>query len=419
MEEISNDTSTGVTYITTAPTVRFTLDSSDRPRQWKVWAGEKEGLPGIWTSDGRVNVGPEDDFKMRTPTFKKATEKNIGKANYITAQDQAFKMVEMEVGKKERANYFSSIEDAVRLKKWLPMLCPAGMKWTDYKGKVLFPGLVSNKLDGARCNIMLVDGVITAFTRTGKQWHNFKHLVEDEHIVALFALYPDIILDGEAYNHEYKDNFEGLISIFKKETPTEEEREFSALNSKYHIYDIYIGDSKKASAVDRQRLLLALFATLLKDSTACVCELSTLVFSNEEYDVFHTTAMDEGYEGTIFREAVAPYDVDKRSKKLLKRKDIYDCEFIVTGIVEMEGNMAGSVNIDLGTASGGGDELAGLNTTAIQNAGMARGWDDDKCRELLRDQDIRVNTVATIEHFGVTNKGKLRFAKIKAFRDYE
>ena len=106
-------------------------------------------------------------------------------------------------------------------------------------------------------------------------------------------------------------------------------------------------------------------------------------------------------------------------KKLLKRKDIYDCEFIVTGIVEMEGNMAGSVNIDLGTASGGGDELAGLNTTAIQNAGMARGWDDDKCRELLRDQDIRVNTVATIEHFGVTNKGKLRFAKIKAFRDYE
>jgi ATP-dependent DNA ligase len=325
----------------------------------------------------------------------------------------------MEVGKKERSNYFSTIEAATTNKMWLPMLCPAGMKWDEYREKVKFPGLVSNKLDGARCNIMLIDGEIKAFTRKGKLWTNFDHLVKDEGIKALFKEYPDIILDGEAYNHDYRDRFEDLMSIFKKQTPTQEQREFSAANSKYHIYDIYIKGIPDTPAINRQRALIGVFNKFLKGSTNCVYEKSVLVTSNEEYDKFHTLAMDCGYEGSIFRVARAPYDVDKRSKSLLKRKDTFDCEFIVTDIVEMEGHIAGSVVIDLSSATGDGSSLTGLDISATQSAGMAKGWDDDKCRELLLNAKDHIGTIATIEHFGVTKHGKLRFPKIKAFRNYE
>ena len=59
------------------------------------------------------------------------------------------------------------------------------------------------KLDGVRCVIKLGDNnEVQAFSRTGKPWLNIAHITNSLHY--FFTQHPDIILDGELYNHDLR-----------------------------------------------------------------------------------------------------------------------------------------------------------------------------------------------------------------------
>ena len=74
------------------------------------------------------------------------------------------------------------------------------------------------KLDGVRC-LFTKDG---AFSRTGKQFMNVRHI--EESLKDYFEQNPAMVLDGELYNHDLKDDFEKIISLVRKQKPTDEER---------------------------------------------------------------------------------------------------------------------------------------------------------------------------------------------------
>jgi len=404
--------------------IRYTTDSKGRVRQWHCWAGQKDGVNGIFYTDGLVNMSEKDDFKLKEPTFKEAKEKNVGKTNYLSPKAQAIKMVEQEVGKKDRKNYFKTIQEAKDNKLWLPMLCPAGMVWSEYKTKphVVFPVLASNKLDGARCNILIHKGAIHLQTRSGKQWLNFEHLRKDPAIVEFMKDYPNIILDGEVYNHEYKDSFEELMSVFRKTKPTDADRETSERVARYHIYDVYDKNNPDLNAFQRQQLLLGIIEEYFQECKYIVPEFSKVVKTEEEFDTFHEEALAEGYEGTILRIIDGPYDVDKRSKNLLKRKEKFDAEFRITDIVEGKGTnkgIASTIYIDLGENAGMNANHKASLVACVQDAGMAKGWNHEKCKDLLDNRDKYIGKMATIEYFEITAHGKLRFPKFKTVRDYE
>ena len=100
-----------------------------------------------------------------------------------------------------------------------PMLAyPVSSKPINYDDKVF----IQPKLDGVRCVIQYNAGVVTAYSRTGKEWKNIDHILFN--LKPWFALNPNVILDGELYNHDYKDNFEQIISMVRKTKPTDEAR---------------------------------------------------------------------------------------------------------------------------------------------------------------------------------------------------
>jgi len=403
---------------------RYTVDSKGRVRQWQCWSGEKEGKPGIFYTDGLVTG------KMKDPIFKEAKEKNIGKANYISPEAQSLLMVAQEVGKKERSNYFVTPELARENKLWLPMLCPSGMKWKDYAGtnKVSYPAFATPKLDGARCNMFLKDGKVYSQTRTGKQWLNNAHI--ERALEPFFKANPDIILDGELYNHDFRDNFEDLMSIIKKQKPTEGQRRFAEENVEYHLYDIIDRRVPSELACDRVSVLSNTFdenpkfhpfESNLVGLRGITPVESEEVFNEKEFDDFHASCLEQGYEGSILR-LNQEYKVDGRAKQLLKRKELFDAEFKIIDVIEGEGTnkgIAAKIIIDNTTVSGMNTEHLKLMTTKSQDAGMAKGWDHDKCRELLENKNDVIGMMATIEYFEVTSHGVLRFPKFKAIRDYD
>ena len=53
-----------------------------------------------------------------------------------------------------------------------------------------------------------------------------------------FEFHDDVILDGELYNHDLRDNFEKIISLVRKTKPTDEDRQEASEMTQFHCYDI-------------------------------------------------------------------------------------------------------------------------------------------------------------------------------------
>ena len=77
-----------------------------------------------------------------------------------------------------------------------------------------WPLYVQPKLDGVRCVIQYDAGKVTAYSRTGKEWKNIDHVLLN--LYKFFDKHPNVILDGELYNHDLKDDFEQIISMVRR-----------------------------------------------------------------------------------------------------------------------------------------------------------------------------------------------------------
>ena len=95
---------------------------------------------------------------------------------------------------------------------------------------------IQPKLDGVRCVIQLDNNnKVVAHSRTGKQFFNIAHI--EESLQDFFAHSPDIVLDGELYNHDLRDDFEKIISLVRKQKPTSDDRLQAKKLIQFHCYD--------------------------------------------------------------------------------------------------------------------------------------------------------------------------------------
>ena len=166
---------------------------------------------------------------------------------------------------------------------------PVSAKPIDYSK----PVFIQPKLDGVRCLIQCDSGQITAYSRTGKVWKNIDHILFN--LKPFFHFNPNVVLDGELYNHDFKDDFESIISMVRKTKPTDEDRLISAENVQFHCYDIIHPSDIDFS--DRN-----LFIKHCLPESYCVKHLTTYkVESDVTAKTIHTQNLAAGYEGSIIR----------------------------------------------------------------------------------------------------------------------
>lgn len=188
------------------------------------------------------------------------------------------------------------------------------------------------KLDGIRC-IMTVDGM---FTRQGQPITAVPHL----HNAArpLFDECPDLVLDGELYNHDLREDFGAISSIVRKKTVSAEQLQLAENVMQYHIYDIV--DPSQPFSVRTKRL-----SDLLNEANLAISWLVKVATLRLDYpadaDIFYGEACAAGYEGGMYR-LDAPYELGRRSKSLLKRKEFLTKEFRVLAVEPGVGNWAGA-----------------------------------------------------------------------------
>jgi len=293
-----------------------------------------------------------------------------------------------------------------------PMLAyPVSDKPIDYNNTVF----MQPKLDGVRCLIQyenrplknvddlsgqLTENVVVAYSRTGKEWKNIDHILQE--LAPFFAQYPDVILDGELYNHDLKNDFETIISLVRRQKPDDIDMLESRDLVQFHCYDIV---NESLTFEERNY-----FIQKHVKQSYCVKHVETqLVTSERSSKNVHDANLIAGYEGSILR-LNTEYQC-KRSHSLRKFKDFHDAEATIIGFVEGKGKRKGTLGkflmrdadgVEFGCPPGKGYNYKSLKALLFR----AQWYVDHKA-------------TATFTYFERTKANSYRHPLFKCIRDYE
>lgn len=306
----------------TTPVI-YKLDSKGKTRRWQGFAENN-----TWYSESGLIDGKQ---VTSTPKIVKAT--NVGRANERSETDQAIFEVNAEMDKKLERGYFIDIGAIGKFEKFKPMLAN---DYTKLKKPVEFPVYSQPKLDGIRC--VFKDGKL--WSRAGKEIVSCPHIADS--LAFLYKVDPSVIIDGELYNHELKNNFNEITSIVRKTKPDEDDFVKSKEMIQYHIYDMYSSEVQDAKFIDRFGYIGHILTDDELDNVDYIIGVNTdLINGQEQLDKIYSSYLENGYEGQIVR--LNELYENKRSKYLLKRKEFLTDEFEVLSVEEGLGNWGGAI----------------------------------------------------------------------------
>ena len=261
------------------------------------------------------------------------------------------------------------------------------------------------KLDGVRCLIQYepMRNRIVAYSRTGKEWKNIDHILEE--LKPFFERYPNVILDGELYNHELKNDFEKIISLVRKTKPTAEDRVESSDMVQFHCYDIV---NEAWTFRDRNLFINEHFSYYGKQNCNSVVDVDTrVVYNTEEVEAKHEDFLELGYEGSILRKN-EPYEC-KRSWTLMKVKDFHDAEATIIGYEEGQGKREGTLGKFMMTDDNGKEF----------GCPPGKGYTYKDMKDMLDNIGDYMGQTATFTYFERTKAGSYRHPLFKGLRNYE
>jgi DNA ligase-1 len=352
--------------------VLYKKTSTGAIQKWQIDAGATiDGRGFIITHFGQV------DGKIQTTTDFIEEGKNIGRSNETTPAQQAEAEAQAKWEKQLKKGYVKSIDAA---KKGdtdtsieggvLPMLAK---KYSEDAKKIKFPALVQRKLDGIRCIAVIENGKCTLWSRTRKQITGIPHIERE-----LERMFPGktLTLDGEAYNHDFKADFEKIVSFVRQQTPAAGHEVVQ-----YHVYD-KIEDNVNHVRSDW-------IEAHINGSEIVKCLETAFVSNEDELMTLFAQYRGEGYEGAMVRNRAGLY-VNKRSADLQKVKAFDDAEFKIIGISEGRGRLQGHV----------GAFLCQMEDGKTFEAKMS--GDTAKLKEYFENHGLWKGQILTVQYQGLT-----------------
>jgi DNA ligase 1 len=267
-------------------------------------------------------------------------------------------------------------EEMDQLRAFQPMLAQSYRRFA--------PGFAQPKLDGIRC----IANADALYSRNGRPIPGAPHIIAE--LACLFAAHPSIILDGELYHHDLRDDFGAIISLALTTNSRRQRAARSAQTLQYHVYDMPSRDEPFS-----QRYVELFERT---KGLNCIVPVATHRVADQScFDQLHAAWIEEGYEGSMWR-ADAPYK-QRRSSALLKRKDRQDREYRCLGIEPGSGSWQGLAKRVLCQMDDGRTFRAGVKASK------------SRALQLLSEK----HHVVTVESQGHSRSGIPRFPVVTKF----
>jgi DNA ligase-1 len=310
----------------TLPTL-FKKTSTGAIQLWTIAVDSNVIVVRHGQKDGKIQVTEE--------VIKEG--KNSGRSNATTPAEQALAEATSKWEGKVKKGYVEDISRAAAGEKDIDGAydCMLAHKFADHGHKIKYPAYTQPKLNGHRCLATIDNGVATLWSRTRKSITSCPHIIKE-----LEALYPTGLhhVDGELYNHAYKDRFEELASLIRQEVPAT-----NCTEVQYHTYDKPLSDGHSNIAFQSRIETLRNNICGHEKSVAPLAYIKfteTIIVKDEQemMDAFDNF-LKQGYEGSMARNGGSQY-VGKRSYDLQKVKEFLDDDFEIVGIEEGRGSYA-------------------------------------------------------------------------------
>lgn len=361
----------------------FSRAATGALRQWQI----EYNYTGFRTHSGQVGG------KLTTSEWYIVEATNVGRANARNRAEQAAFEANAKWTKKVEAGYTETpalVDTATSFIE--PMLAK---NWDDWKNAVAWPVYSQPKLDGMRA-IITKDG---AKSRNGKTWMTVGHILRA--LEPLFKEFPDLVLDGELYNHEFKEDFNKISSLAKKTKPQQRDLEEAAEKLQFHWYDCVDSSAKfSVRAVQIKSLCDKYGFNTEKSPVKLVPTLK-----HQSVDTLDTTYgqyLESGFEGQMVR--LDDTYIGERTHRLLKRKEFKDDEFLIVDICEGNGNKCGMAG------------YAVLETALGQRFNSNIKGKHSFLEDLLKNRAQYVGTYGTCTYFNLTPDGIPRFPYLTRLR---
>ena len=270
------------------------------------------------------------------------------------------------------------------------------------------------KLDGVRVITIIQGDKVEMFSRNGKQFHNFDHIIEEIKTVLKDNPAPyDLVLDGEVMSANFQDL---MKQVHRKSGGT-------AQDAVLHLFDtIPLSDFKQGGWDKPQSTRSAITKHWVESNQDVLKHVQALEWEDVNLDTpegqerfveLNKTAVDGGYEGVMIKDIDAPYEC-KRTHAWLKAKPFIEVTLEVVDVEEGTGRNEGKL---------GAVVCEGMDDGRMVRVNVGSGFSDanrDNFWTLRKDvigQLVEVRADAVTQNQDGTYS--LRFPRFKTFRGFE
>jgi len=270
------------------------------------------------------------------------------------------------------------------------------------------------KLDGVRVLAVCKSGKVELFSRNGKQFHNFPHIIEEIEAVLAVNIAPyDCVLDGEVMSADFQDLMKQLQRKDGKK----------ATDAVLHLFDFIPLENFLAGSWDKPQTTRSNYvkywvkenADLLEHVVACEWEDVDLDTPEGEqrFKDINAAAVAGGYEGVMIKDVDAPYEC-KRTHAWLKAKPFIEVTLEVVGVEEGTGRNEGRLGAVVCSGKDDGKDI---------RVNVGSGFTDDNRSVFWSGRDALIGQLVEVRADAVTQNQdgtySLRFPRFKTFRGFE
>ena len=292
--------------------------------------------------------------------------------------------------------------------------CQLAHDSANHEKKMVGVKQIEVKLDGVRVLAICRSGKVELFSRNGRQFHNFPHIVAE--IEAVLAAKPapyDCVLDGEVMSADFQDLMKQLQRKDGKK----------ATDAVLHLFDFIplvdflkgTWDTPQTTRSNLVKYWVLEHESVLQHVQACAWEDVDLDSKEGEarFTELNKKAVEGGYEGVMIKDVDAPYNC-KRSHAWLKAKPFIEVTLEVIDVEEGTGRNEGRLGAVVCEGIDDGKKISVNVGSGFSDANRDEFWNS---RTDITGQLVEVRADAVTQNQDGTYS--LRFPRFKTFRGFE
>ena len=292
--------------------------------------------------------------------------------------------------------------------------CALAHDSANHEKKMIGTKQIEVKLDGVRVLAVCREGKVELFSRNGKQFHNFPHIIEEiESVLADKPAPYDCVLDGEVMSANFQDL---MKQVHRKDGKQSDD-------AVLHLFDFIPLDEFLKGGWDKPQTYRSnLVKYWVIENESVLKHVQYLDWEEvnldtqegqERFVALNKQAVDGGYEGVMIKDVDAHYEC-KRTHAWLKAKPFIEVSLEVKDVEEGTGRNVGKL---------GAFVCEGYDDGKHISVNVGSGFTDSNRDNFWANKDSIPGNIVEVRADAITQNQdgtySLRFPRFKTFRGFE